>query len=565
MKTIKTRASSGYPNYLWVNRLLITLIFWLPFNAQAIPSEGHQLMISSSSPHALEVGQDIALKGGNVVDVSVAIALTLAVTQPYFASLGGGGFALMKMGKDPVKVLDFREQAPEKTHPTFYLKKAKDASRNGGAAVATPGIPAGLWALHQKYGKLPWSHLFQGPIKLAQKGFRVSGHWVDITERTQSRFSSSGYKYFLKGSKDMYKPGEILKQKALVKALKKMSKKNIVPFYQGDIAKDMVNSVAKMGGVLSLADLKNYKVHWREPLTTNFQGYKIYLMPPPSSGGIVIKSALALIDQLQLSKVEAFSVQELHIMGEILNRSFRGRALLGDPQFYKNPMKQLLSKDYLSKMKKSIHRGKAKKLKPLTKNFVTKESTETTHFSVLDINGNAMAMTLTVNGAYGSALVTDRYGIALNNEMDDFSTRPNEPNQFGLIQGVGNQVEGGKRPLSSMSPTLVEKNGEIVLSLGAPGGPKIISAVLQTLYRTLVTKLNVDQAIQAPRVHHQFQPHKLYLDKGLFTPETIKGLKKYGHSIDYTNIGVSFAVGKTKDGFLEASHDSRSEGASGGF
>ena len=327
----------------------------------------------------------------------------------------------------------------------------------------------------------------------------------------------------------------------------------------------MVNSVAKTGGVLSLVDLKNYKVHWRKPLTTNFQGYKIYLMPPPSSGGVVIKSALALIDQLQLSKVEAFSVQELHLMGEILNRSFRGRALLGDPQFYKNPMEQLLSKDYLSKMKKSILKGKAQKLKPLTKSFSTKESTETTHFSVLDINGNAMAMTLTVNGAYGSALVTDRYGIALNNEMDDFSTRPNEPNQFGLIQGAGNQVEGGKRPLSSMSPTLVEKNGEIVLSLGAPGGPKIISAVLQTLYRKLVTKLNVDQAIQAPRVHHQFQPHKLYLDKGLFTPETIKGLKKYGHSIDYTKIGVSFAVGKTKDGFLEASHDSRSEGASGGF
>ena len=546
--------------------IFISLLSLTPSLSQAVPTRGHKLMISAVSPHAIEMGKEVALKGGNVVDVSIAVALTLSVTHPCYAALGGGGFALVKTGKNPVAVLDFREKAPAQTSPEFYLKKDKRASLDGGDAIAVPGILAGLWALHQKYGKIHWSQLFSGPIRLAQKGFRVSGGWTDKTHMTKNRFTSSGRRHFLKHSKAVYKPGEIFKQKHLAKALKQIRKRNVVPFYQGDIAKDIVKSVKRAGGVLSLQDLKDYKVRWLAPLTTHFQGHKIYLMPPPSSGGVVIKSALSLIDQLGLKKLEPFSIDEFHMMSEILNRSFRGRSLLGDPDFHRNPMDMLLSESYLLKMGKSIDGGNAKKLAPLSDRWGPKESTETTHLSVLDNHGNAVAMTVTLNGAYGSAVVSEKYGIALNNEMDDFTTHPNKPNLWGLVQGRGNQVQPGKRPLSSMSPTLVEKDSKIVLSLGAPGGPTIISAVLQTLYRVLVTDLDMDKAIQAPRVHHQFLPRTLYLDEGRFTPETIEGLKKRGHQIKQRKlIGRMYAVRKNKDGILEAAHDSRGEGASGGY
>ena len=522
----------------------------------------------------------MALKGGNVVDVSVAVALTLSVTHPYYAALGGGGFALIKMGKDPVTVLDFREKAPSQTSPEFYLEKDKKASVNGGNAIGVPGIPAGLWALHKKYGKLSWSKLFAGPIQLAQKGFPVSGDWVDKTRMTQEHFTHSGQKFFLKNSQTIYKPGEIFKQRALAKALKQIRNYNETPFYRGRVAQDIVKSVKNAGGVLSLQDLKDYEVRWMTPLTTHFQGYKIYLMPPPSSGGVVIKSALSLMEQLNLKKIQPFSVSEFHIMGEILNHSFRGRGLLGDPDFHKNPTDRLLSKNYLSQMAKNIHRRRSKKLDPLSdiktqvksqkdttgkENMKGKESAETTHLSVLDSLGNAVAMTLTLNGAYGSGVVSEKYGIALNNEMDDFTTRPNEPNLWGLIQGQGNQVQPGKRPLSSMSPTLVEKDNQIIMALGSPGGPTIISAVLQTLYRILVTDLDMDQAIQAPRVHHQFRPHTLYLEENRFTPETVTGLQKRRHQIKQRPwVGRVYAVRKNKEGVLEAAHDSRGEGASGG-
>lgn len=368
---------------LFVKSSLFLLLFTYSISAWATPAKGSKMMISIVSPHAVEVATQTALKGGNVVDVSVAAALTLAVTHPYYASLGGGGFALIKIGKRPVNVLDFREKAPGKTSPEFYLNKGERASLDGGSAVAVPGIPAGLWALHQKYGKLPWHQLFSGPIQLARKGFRISGEWSEKTGRVQRRFSPSGRKHFLKGGKNLYRPGEIFKQKALSEALKKIRDHNIVPFYRKDIARDIVASVKAEGGVMSLQDLKDYRVRWLSPLTTNFQGHKIYLMPPPSSGGVVIKSALALIDQLQLKKLKALSIDEFHLMGEILSRSFRGRSLLGDPDFHKNPLDILLSKDYLSKMGKSINSKRTQKLSPLKEHVSQRESSETTHLSVL--------------------------------------------------------------------------------------------------------------------------------------------------------------------------------------
>lgn len=542
---------------------LFTLLCGL--SVEAVPTQGHRILISAAHPLAVEAGRKVAERGGNVVDVAVTVALTLSVTSPSFSALGGGGFALTKLkGMPSPEALDFREMAPAATSRDYYLKLAKDASITGGHAVGVPGKAAGLVALHKKYGKLRWASLFADPIRLARQGFPVSGEWSDETARDKDRFNPAGRKILFKTGGVAYKPGELLKQPGLARALEALRDRREKGFYEGEVAKDVVAAVAESGGKMTLQDLKNYKVRWLKPLQTEYEGYKIYLMPPPSSGGIVIMQALKLIEALDLKSKAALSVDELHLLAEIQARAFRGRALLGDPDFHKNPIDFLTSKTYLKELAESVKLKKAVALKPLAED-VSKESTQTTHFSVLDHEGNAVALTETLNGSYGSAVVTPRYGIALNNEMDDFTTRPGEPNMFGLIQGSGNEVAAGKRPLSSMSPTLVEKEGRIVMSVGAPGGPRIITAVLQVLYRTLSRKTDVDWAIQAPRVHHQFLPNQVTVDFNRLPPESVQGLKDRGHTVEEGWMGRVYLVRLRPDGILEAAFDSRGEGSAGGI
>ncbi len=551
--------------YLFV---IVNVLFLLTLSStvQAVPFEGSKLLISCQSPYAVQAGKKIAARGGNVVDVAVTVALVEAVTSPYFAGLGGGGFALIR-AKDKTEVLDFRETAPSATHPNFYLKLGKKASQVGGAAVGIPGIPAGLWEMHKKHGKLHWSRLFEDAIKYANKGFEVSGEWVNRTKKSEKKFNAAGKKYFFKKGGKPYKPGETLKQKELGKVLKEMRNRNVVPFYRGVVARDIVESVKKAGGVITMDDMKSYKVRWLEPMTTQYKGHKLYLMPPPSSGGIVITSALKMLEKMKVDKMTPFSGKELHHIGEILSRSFRGRALLGDPKFHSNPTDFLLSDKYITKMIKSIDDDETEKIKPLLDKDIVNESNETTHISVMDKDGNAVSMTITLNGNYGSGVVSEKYGVALNNEMDDFTTRPGQANMFGLIQGKGNYVQPGKRPLSSMSPTLVEKNGKIILAIGSPGGPKIISSVIQGLYRILAKDMDLDRALQAPRVHHQFLPHKLFIEKN-FKPSSyaIEELKDFDHIIEEHKWWARlYAVRLRSDGILEAAYDSRGEGAVGGL
>ncbi|MGE0762407.1 MAG: gamma-glutamyltransferase [Bdellovibrionales bacterium] len=531
--------------------------------AWAVPSEGHQMVAAGPSPAMIEAVRDIASADGNVIDAAVASALTLAVTSPYYAALGGGGFALIKVG-DKVEALDFRETAPAATNPQFYADKPASASLKGGAAIGVPGLPAGLWALHKKYGKLPWKRLFHVPLKFAQEGFWVSGEWARLTREEKENFNDAGRKFFFKHAGVPYKAGERLKQIALAQALIELRNKGEVGFYRGAIASDLIKTVGNTGGVMTMDDLKNYRVRWLEPLSMEFQGHKIFLMPPPSSGGLVLKTALALSEKLHLEKSKTLSVEELHLIGQILSRSFRGRALLGDPDFHKNPLEQLSTPAYLNELAGSIRRDKATTVSAL-KDAPLPESTQTTHFSIVDKNGKAVAFTVTLNGNYGSRVVTERFGIALNNEMDDFTTHPGQANQFGLIQGQGNVVQAGKRPLSSMSPTLVEKNGRVVLALGSPGGPRIISAVYQALYRHLVSGLNIDEAIQLGRVHHQFMPNKLFLDEKRFSPETLAALQARGHVLEAGYVGKVYMVRVSEDGNLEAAYDSRGEGSAGGL
>lgn len=534
-------------------------IFLLIFGcfAGAKPFEGAKFVISGPSPHSPGIAQEIFKKGGNLVDMAVASALALAVTHPYYVSLGCGGFALLKMNSS-IRALDFRETAPHKMSSDFF-KSTGRSSQEGGAAVGAPGFIAGLTALHKKYGKLPWPRLVQPALSLAEKGFPVSGDWREFTGKSKKKFNSTGKNIFLKKGESP-QPNEIFKQPRLAGALKLIQRQGRRAVYEGPIGRDMVSAVQKSRGLLEEEDLKKYRVRWLEPVSVSFRGYQVHSMPLPSSGGIILSRALKLMEKRKLYKQKLYSLNELHLLAEIMARAFWPRFLMGDPDFTKIREGQWLMNQDIEDMSKSIFLKKARRLPP------PKESEETTHFSIIDAKGNALSMTLTLNGFYGSGLVSPKYGIVLNNQMDDFTTLPDQANMFGLIQGKNNSIQGGKRPLSSMSPTIVEKRGRTVMALGGAGGPTIITGVLQTLYRHLINKLDLEQAILAPRLHHQFLPRQLFVEDKRLNPELIVELKLRGHKIQFKNyIAQIFAVGQNPDGTLSGAHENRREGAAGGL
>ncbi|MEE6251628.1 MAG: gamma-glutamyltransferase [Bdellovibrionota bacterium] len=542
----------------------IIIFLFVHFTVKAAPFEGRDIVISGASPEAVQTAKKIYAKGGNVVDAAVAMTLSMGVTNPYFSALGGGGFALVKMdGK--IKALDFREVGPKAINENSFKEAGEKSSITGGLAVGVPGIPKGLWELHKTYGKLSWQELFDDAIDLSKNGFQLSGNYVERLNRNWDRFNKAGKSLFGDDLKKI-KPGQNFKQLKLAKALSFLRHKGVKEFYEGRIAKDLIASVKKAGGKITAEDLKNYEVKWREPLEAEYKGFKIHMMPPPSSGGVIIKTALYLMEKWELDNYQAYSTQEIHLLGEILSRSYRSRALLADPEYFENPLGKILDQKYLDRLVSSISSYKTLKLDPLDeKDYIPQESTETTHLSILDKNGNAVSMTVTLNGSFGSGIFTEKYGINLNNEMDDFTTRPGEPNMFGLVQGSMNQAEAGKRPLSSMTPTIVEnKDKSTRLVLGSPGGPRIISSILQVMYRNLVSGYDIDEAIQAPRFHHQFLPHKLYYEKNKVFPELIKDLKKKGHDLEESWAGRVY--GATKEGeVLKAAFDSRLPGAANGY
>lgn len=546
-----------------MRKFFVVILIAISGSVQAVPFKASKIMISAHCPYATQAGIKIAEAGGNVVDVALTTLIVMSVTNPSFGSLGGGGFALVKTTGD-VEALDFREVAPRASSPDYFKGLPEKASIEGGTAVAVPGLPAGIEALHKKYGKIHWSRLFEAAIKYAEAGFRVTGEWAEDTDKAATTFNASGKKYFLKKDGTHYKAGELFKQPQLAKLLREVRNRRTTAFYSGLAARDIVESVKAAGGSMSLADLTAYKPVWRKPIVDTFDQYKVYLMPPPSSGGVVISNGLRLVTPLGLEKAQAKSADEYHRLIELFKRSYRTRALLGDPEFFTNPTELIFGRNHLENMIKDFDDSKASQLQALTLESLKKESTETSHLSVMDSQGSAVAMTITVNGNYGSGVVTEKYGVVMNNEMDDFTTKPGEANMFGLIQGEGNKVQPGKRPLSSMSPTLVEKDGKIILSVGAPGGPRIISSVFQVLYRILVKGDDVDQATQAPRVHHQFMPDTVFADTDRMAPEIVKSLQDMGHKIEKGWQGRVYAVHR-KGSVLEGAFDSRGEGSVSGF
>ncbi|MEK7357705.1 MAG: gamma-glutamyltransferase [Bdellovibrionota bacterium] len=537
--------------------------------ALAVPSKGHRIMVSGPSPDSPAIATRIHAKGGNVVDAPVAVGLGLAVTHPYYAALGGGGFAMVKMGAE-VKALDFRETAPKSAGPDTYKDTPGKASLDGGLAVGIPGVVAGLAELHKKHGKLKWADVVQPSIELAERGFEVSGDWVDLTNKNRERFNPEAREILFPKGKAL-RPGDRLKQPKLAGFLRRLQREGPKAFYGASNAKKIVAVVNANGGSFSEKDFADYKTRWLEPIVADFRGTKLHLMPPPSSGGVVIAQAVRLVEKLNVTATPNLSVEELHLLIEIQKQSFRARSLLGDPDFVKNPIAEIVDEKAIDKLASVIDRKKAapsmKFLSDADRAAMAKatgEKEQTTHYSLVDAQGNAVAITTTLNGDYGSGLIEPETGIALNNEMDDFTTKPGVPNMFGLIQGEANKVQAGARPLSSMSPTIVEKDGKTILAIGSPGGPRIISAVFQVIYRILARDYDADLAIQTSRVHHQFLPDVVKTDALRFPPETLDGLKARGHVVEFGSTAKVYVVKRNGDGLLEGAADRRGEGAAGG-
>jgi gamma-glutamyltranspeptidase/glutathione hydrolase len=555
-----------------------SLLFWVGFlsltmTAQAAVHTAKRArwgMVAADHKEASKAGVEMLAKGGNAVDAACAAAFVLGVVNPAGSGIGGGGFLLLHLkGQKSPLVLDFREEAPAAAHRAMFLKKGlpKHASRNGGLAVGIPGEVKGCAYAVKKYGKLTLKQVLQPAIKYASQGFHVGEHLAGLLKFFGRRLKPFPHMapYFPNG-----KPlarGVVFKRPRLAKALKAIADKGADVFYKGWIAKDIVNTVRKSGGILTMKDLANYRVKVRKAVSIDYRGYKVFSMPPPSSGGIAMIQTLNILKGLSLRKHGHNSSKSLFLLVEALQHSFADRArLLGDTDFVTVPIKKLLSEKYAKELRKRI----GSKVLPFRKYgsgpaTAANRDGGTSHLSVMDNAGNAVALTTTINTGFGSKLISTRSGIVLNNEMDDFSANPGKPNAFGLIQSKQNEIQAGKRPLSSMSPTIVLKKGQPVLALGGSGGPTIITGTLQVLLNVVEFGLELNDAVSRNRVHHQWLPGVLFLERDL-PRDVIEALKARGHRVRFwpKPFTAVQAVQRLKQGFAGAS-DPRKHGSAVGL
>ena len=537
-----------------------------------------QGMAVSAHPLATEAGLAALQQGGNAVDAAAATALVISVVEPFSAGIGGGGFLLLRRAQTgTVQALDFRERAPKRATRDMYLdqqgKVRPRASLDGHLAAGIPGTVAGLYTVHREYGKLPWAAVVAPAIALAENGFPVSSRFTKAVKGRQDTIQKNpaARQVFTKGG-ILYQPGELLVQRDLALTLRKISQ-NPQSFYTGDIARAIASDMAKNGGLITLEDLKNYTPIWRNPVCGNFRTYEICAMSPPSSGGVHLLQILNILGDTDLKKLGPKNPDTLHLMAESMRIAYADRSeYLGDPDFVSVPVKALTSKNYAKLRRSQIQMSKAKpsiEVKAIdgqTLNRFVYESPETTHLTVVDKERNVVSLTFTVNGGFGAGAVAAGTGILLNNEMDDFAAAPGVPNLFGLVGGEANSIAPGKTPLSSMTPIIVTENGKFRLAAGAPGGSTIITTVLQIVLNVLVYDMNVGEAVSAPRVHHQWLPDRLMVEKGGFDAATLSELRRRGHVIrEGEGWGNANAIVLTSDGWLEGAADRRGEGVAKGF
>ncbi|TKB96393.1 gamma-glutamyltransferase [Pedobacter cryophilus] len=530
-------------------------------------------MVVSAHPIASKVGVEILKKGGNAVDAAVAVQFALAVVYPNAGNIGGGGFMVYRSSKGETNTLDFREKAPAAASKDMYLDSLGNPittlSLNGHLAAGVPGSVAGMWAAHQKYGKLKWQTLLQPAIELAENGFKLTAKQAVELNATDSIFNelNKGYGYLTKQGKD-WQTDDMLIQKDLAETLKRIQKNGRDGFYKGETAAFIQNEMQRNGGIITASDLESYHAVWRKPLIGNYRGYKIIAMPPPSSGGIALLQLLGMVENYPLKNYTFHSDSSIQLLTEIERRAYADRATyLGDPDFYKVPTEQLLNKRYLNQRMATFNWVKATPSSTiLAGNLIVKESEQTTHFSIVDHNGNSVSLTTTLNAPYGAKVFVKGAGFLLNNEMDDFSVKPGVPNMFGLVGGKANAIAPNKRMLSSMTPTILEKNGKLFMVVGTPGGSTIINTVFQTITNVIDYEMNIQKAVNARRFHHQWLPDLLYAEKDAIDSLTQEKLKAKGYMIKQrSDFGRCDAILVNKWGYFEGGADFRGDDAKIGY
>ncbi|WP_246201621.1 gamma-glutamyltransferase [Budvicia diplopodorum] len=558
--------------------LVVLLLFWQGSVAAKVVSYGVEEdifhpayakngMVSSDNRIATQVGVDVLERGGNAVDAAVAVGYVLAVVHPQAGNIGGGGFMLLRTKDGKTTAIDFREIAPSKASRDMFLDEKGNAdskkSLTSHLASGVPGTVAGFAMATEKYGTMPMSDLIQPAFKLAKDGFPVNQALADdlVQYGREVLLSHDNSRaIFFKSGDVPWAKGEVLIQSDLAASLDLIAKQGADAFYKGKIADEIAGEMEKNGGLITKADLAAYKVIEREPVSGSYKGYEVYSMPAPSSGGIHIIQILNILENFDLKSMGQNSANAIHTMAEAMKFAYADRSeYLGDPGFVKVPVKALTSKEYAKSLAVKISMNKARpsaEIKP--GKLAPYESDQTTHFSVVDSQGNAVAVTYTLNTNFGSGIVAGKSGILLNNQMDDFSAKPGVPNVYGLIGGEANAVQAGKRPLSSMSPTIVTKDGKLVLVTGSPGGSRIITTVLQIVLNTVEFNMNIAEATNAPRIHHQWLPEEIRIEKGI-SSDTIKLLEKKGHKVSVQpTMGSTQSIVVTPEGLFGAA-DPRSK------
>jgi len=549
---------------------IVTAVVSIPIGAGSVPIRAQKGMVVSQNEMASRIGADVIKEGGTAVDAAVATAFALAVVHPTAGNIGGGGFLVYRPAKGDAVAYDFREMAPAKASPTMFLKDGKysaELHHNSYLAVGVPGTVAGLHMAWTDQGKLPWKRLVDPAIALARDGFMVTealARSLKNAQREMQKYPASVAQFTKNGV--LYEPGETLKQPDLAKTLDRIASQGPAGFYQGETALLLEKEMLAHGGLITREDMKNYAAKKRVPVKGTYRGYEVISMPPISSGGVAVIEMLNILEGYDVAKMGSGSADAIHLMAEAMKRAYADRAhYLGDPDFnHDMPLAKLTSKEYATDLRKTIDATRASKSSPTTFEW-PQESDETTHISIVDGDRNAVSMTYTLEQGYGVKIVVPGAGFLLNNEMGDFNAGPELTNADGLIGTKANLAEPGKRMLSSMTPTILSKDGQLFMVTGSPGGRTIINTALETIVDVVDFGMNAQEAVDAPRFHHQWLPDRIDFEKYGFSPDTVRELERRGHTLREGRGSQGVAqviVFNAKEDMLEGGTDRRaSDGA----
>jgi len=538
---------------------------------KAVPSY-HNGLVVTAHPEASAVGLEVLKAGGNAVDAAVAVQFALAVVYPNAGNIGGGGFMVYRSADGGFSALDFREAAPAKATRDMYLdaqgNPIAELSLRGQLASGVPGSVDGMVKAHERYGSLPWHVLLAPAIRLAREGFPLTAMQArELNSRQESfrKFNPNGAAFIRDRE---WQEGDTLVQLDLANTLTRIAEQGRAGFYEGETADLIVAEMASGNGIITHEDLRSYSAKWREPVTSTYRGYRIVSMPPPSSGGIALIALLKSVEAFPLSKWQFQRDSAVRVMVEAERRVYADRAThLGDPDFYVVPQDMLIDSAYNAERMRSMSFSHASLSSHIHAGTLPKpESEETTHFSIVDREGNAVAITTTINGSYGAYVVVSGAGFLLNNEMDDFSVKPGTPNMYGLIGGAANAIEPGKRMLSSMTPTILEKDGKLFMVVGTPGGSTIMTSVFQTIVNVIDFGMNMQEAVSAPRFHHQWLPDEVVVERDAIDAAVRHALTESGYKLmERGSIGRVDAILVLPDGSLQGGADPRGDDTALGY